>query len=134
MRTLRVPGGSVCELAMLFHGPIVSTMILIPPNALSIWRCTLATSDARNSCIFWSSETNPWSSPIEFEVKRATELNRSAPISSWPESFDFSLAKAKSSEGVFSSGAADVSGFADSREHGANPSPKDRRETYQESK
>ena len=58
---------------MLFHGPIVSTMILIPPNALSIWRCTLSTSDVRNSCIFWSSETNPWSSPIEFEVKRATE-------------------------------------------------------------
>ena len=29
---------------------------------------------------------------------------------------------------------APLSGFADSREHGANPSPKDRRETYQESK
>ena len=59
VRTLRVPGGSVCELTMLLNGPIVSTMILIPPNALSIWRCTLATSDVRNSCIFWSSETNP---------------------------------------------------------------------------
>ena len=32
-RTLRVPGGSVCEPARLFHGPIVSTMILIPANA-----------------------------------------------------------------------------------------------------
>jgi hypothetical protein len=28
---------------MLFHGLIVSTMILIPANALSIWRCTLST-------------------------------------------------------------------------------------------
>ena len=44
---------------MLFQGLIVSTMILIPANALSIWRCTLSTSDFRNSCIFWSSEANP---------------------------------------------------------------------------
>ena len=35
-RTLRVPDGSVCEPAMLFHGPIVSTMILIPATALSM--------------------------------------------------------------------------------------------------
>ncbi len=92
---------------MLFHGPIVSTMILIPPNALSIWRCTLSTSDVRNSCIFWSSETSPRSSPIEFEVKRATEeLKWSALNSSWPEGFDFSLPKAKYGGGVLS-GAAD---------------------------
>ena len=58
-RALRVPDGNVCEPARLFHGPIVSTMILIPANALSIWRCTLSTSVLRNSCIFWSSETNP---------------------------------------------------------------------------
>ena len=58
-RTLRVSDGSVCEPAMLFHGPIVSTMILIPAKALSIWRCTLSTSEFRNSCILWSSETNP---------------------------------------------------------------------------
>ncbi len=51
--------GSACEVAMLFHGPMVSTMILIPANALSIWRCTLSTSYFRNSCIFWSSDTNP---------------------------------------------------------------------------
>ena len=57
-RTLRVSDGSVCEPAMLFHGPIVSTMILIPAKALSIWRCTLSTSEFRNSCILWSSETN----------------------------------------------------------------------------
>ena len=59
VRTLRVPGGSVCVLAMLFHGPIVSTMILIPPNALSIRRCTLATSDVRNCCIFGVRKLTP---------------------------------------------------------------------------
>ena len=57
-RTLRASDGSVCEPAMLFHGPIVSTMILIPAKALSIWRCTLSTSEFRNCCILWSSETN----------------------------------------------------------------------------
>jgi hypothetical protein len=98
---------------MLFHGLIVSTMILIPANALSIWRCTLSISDLKNSCIFWSSEDNPWSSSIEFEVNRATEeLNRSALISSDPEGFDFSLlscvAKGASRGGVVSSGVADV--------------------------
>src|SRR3977135_848276 len=116
-RTLRVPDGSVCEPAMLFHGLIVSTMILIPANALSIWRCTLSTSDFR--CLFssGSAEANPSSSSIECEVNRATEeLIRSALISSGPEGFDFSwvadllscVAKANSSGGVFSSGAGDV--------------------------
>ena len=33
-----MPDGSVCGTVMLFHGPIVSTMILIPATALSIWR------------------------------------------------------------------------------------------------
>jgi hypothetical protein len=37
-RALRVPDGGVCEPAMLFHGPMVSTMIFIPATALSIWR------------------------------------------------------------------------------------------------
>ena len=35
-RTIRLPYGGVCELAMFFHGPMVSMMILIPANALSI--------------------------------------------------------------------------------------------------
>ena len=48
-RKLRVPD---VPAAMLFHGPIVSTMILIPAIALSIWRLTLSTSDFKNSCIF----------------------------------------------------------------------------------
>ena len=57
-RRLRVSDGSVCEPAMLFHEPRVSTIILIPAKVLSIWRCTLSTSEFRNSCILWSSETN----------------------------------------------------------------------------
>ena len=57
-RALRVPDGGVCEPAMLFHGPIVSTMIFIPATALSIWRCTLSTSVFRNSCIFCSSKAS----------------------------------------------------------------------------
>ena len=48
-RTLREPDGSACAPARLFHGPIVSTMILIPAKALSIWRCILSTSEFRNS-------------------------------------------------------------------------------------
>ena len=81
---IRVPDVSA---AMLFHGPIVSTMILIPATALSIWRCTLSTSDFKKSCIFWSSETNLRSSYIEFEVNRATV----ALISGGPEGLEFSL-------------------------------------------
>ena len=57
-RALRVPDGGVCEPAMLFHGPMVSTIIFIPATALSIWRCTLSTSDFKNSCIFCSSKAS----------------------------------------------------------------------------
>src|SRR5450759_1269098 len=78
-RTARALLGGASETTVLFHGAMVSTMILIPANALSISRCTLSTSDVRNSCSFWSSDVNPSSSPIEFEVNRATEdLIRSA--------------------------------------------------------
>ena len=37
---------------MLFQGPMVSAMISIPANALSIWRCTLSTSDSGTIAFF----------------------------------------------------------------------------------
>ena len=58
---------------MLFHGEMVSAIILIPANALSISRSTRSASDLRNSCSCWSSEVNPSSSFIELEVNRATD-------------------------------------------------------------
>ena len=67
---------------MAFQGPMVSTMILIPANALSISLCTRPTSDLRNACSCWSSDESPSSPLIEFEVKRATEdIIRSASAS-----------------------------------------------------
>ena len=60
------------DTGVLFQGAIVSIMILIPANALSISPCTRSTSDLRDFCSDCSSDDI--SSPsIEFEVKRATE-------------------------------------------------------------
>ena len=68
--------------AMPRHGAMVSMMILIPANALSISRSTRSTSDFRNSCSSSSSEVSPLSSLIELEVRRPTEdLIRSASFS-----------------------------------------------------
>ena len=69
---------------------MVSTMILISDNALSIWRCTLSTPDFRNSCSFWSSDTNPWSSSIEPEAEDLICSIRSALSPSGPEGFELS--------------------------------------------
>src|SRR6516164_4057248 len=70
-QTTRVLVGD--DTGVLFQGAIVSIIILIPANALSISPCTRSTSDLRD---FWSdcSSDDRLSSPsIEFEVKRATE-------------------------------------------------------------
>ena len=58
---------------VLFQGAIVSIMILIPANALSISPCTRSTSDLRNFCNVCNSDDRPSSPSIEFEVNRATE-------------------------------------------------------------
>jgi hypothetical protein len=65
--------GVATDVGMLFHGEIVSMMILIPANALSTSRCTRSVSAFRNSCRALSSEVSPSSSLIELDVKRATE-------------------------------------------------------------
>ena len=65
--------GVATEVGMLFHGEIVSMMILRPANALSTSRCTRSVSAFRNSCRALSSEVSPSSSLIELEVRRATE-------------------------------------------------------------
>jgi hypothetical protein len=65
--------GVATEVGMLFHGEIVSMMILRPAKALSTSRCTRSVSDFRNSCSALSSEISPSSSLIELEVRRATE-------------------------------------------------------------
>ena len=61
------------DTGVLFQGAIVSIMILIPANALSISPCTRSTSDLRDFCSDCSSDDRLSSPSIEFEVKRATE-------------------------------------------------------------
>ena len=52
---------------------MVSIIILIPDNALSISPCTRLTSELRSVCSSWSSDVSPCSPSIETEVDRATE-------------------------------------------------------------
>ena len=66
-----MPAGG--DTGVLFQGAIVSIMILIPANALSISPCTRSTSDLRDFCSDCSSDDRLSSPSIEFEVKRATE-------------------------------------------------------------
>ena len=61
------------DTGVLFQGAIVSIMILIPANALSISPCTRSTSDLRDFCSDCSSDDRLSRPSIEFEVKRATE-------------------------------------------------------------
>ena len=71
--------GGVVVTSMAFQGAMVSIMILIPANALSISLCTRSTSDFRNICICWTSDMSPSSPSIEVDVNRAMEdLIRSA--------------------------------------------------------
>ena len=65
--------GVATEVGMLFHGEIVSMMILRPAKALSTSRCTRSVSDFKNSCSALSSKVSPSSSLIELDVRRATE-------------------------------------------------------------
>jgi hypothetical protein len=81
----RAPGNDVArvggagEIAGLFQGAMVSMMILIPDNALSISPCTRETSAFRNVCSSWSSDVSSCSPSIETDVDRAMEdLIRSA--------------------------------------------------------
>src|SRR6516225_6948148 len=55
------------------QGAIISIMILMPANALSISLCTRSTSDLRNVCSCRSSGESISSPSIEFEVRRKTE-------------------------------------------------------------
>src|SRR4029079_265185 len=81
-RTAPVVFGSTSESLVLFQGAMVSMMMLIPANTLSISPCTRPTSDFRNSCIRWSSDASPSSSLTELNANRATEdLIRSEPFS-----------------------------------------------------
>jgi hypothetical protein len=61
------------DTGVLFQGAIVSIIILIPANALSISPCARSTSDLRDFCSHCSSDDRLSSPSIEFEVKRATE-------------------------------------------------------------
>jgi hypothetical protein len=61
------------DTGVLFQGAIVSIMILIPANALSISPCTRSTSDLSDFCNDCSSDDRLSNPSIEFEVKRATE-------------------------------------------------------------
>src|SRR5262249_25747182 len=71
------------------QGAIVSIMILMPDNALSISLRTRSTSDLRNACSCRSSDESPSSPSIEFEVKRTTEdMILSASISIWVSGFE----------------------------------------------
>jgi hypothetical protein len=54
----RLFGGD--EFPALFHGAIVSIIILIPASTLSISDSTRPTSDFRKSSNCWSSDTSPW--------------------------------------------------------------------------
>ena len=65
--------GDAGEIDGLFQGAIVSIMILIPDNALSISPCTRETSEFRNVCNSWSSDVSPCSPSIETELNRAME-------------------------------------------------------------
>src|SRR6516225_8612433 len=55
------------------QGAIISIMILMPANALSISLCTRSTSDLRNVCSCRGSGESISSPSIEFEVRRKTE-------------------------------------------------------------
>src|SRR6516165_12838179 len=88
-------GGGVVT-SMAFQGAMVSTMILIPANALSISCCTRSTSDFRNVCSCWTSDMSPSSPSIEVDVNRAMEdLIRSASDSTWAGGFGM-LGRARS--------------------------------------
>ena len=69
-RRTRVLAGD--DTGVLFQGAIVSIMILIPANALSI-SPSRSTSDLRDFCSDCSSDDRLSGPSIEFEVKRATE-------------------------------------------------------------
>ena len=76
MRGLRNDGnlvGGAGEIGGLFQGAMVSIIILIPDNALSISPCTRETSEFRNVCRSWSSDVSPCSPSIETELDRAME-------------------------------------------------------------
>jgi hypothetical protein len=76
MRGLRNDGnlvGGAGEIGGLFQGAMVSIIILIPDNALSISPCTRETSEFRNVRRFWSSDVSPCSPSIETELDRAME-------------------------------------------------------------
>src|SRR5262249_50252293 len=100
------------------QGAIVSIMILMPANALSISLRTRSTSGLRNVCNCRSSEESPSSRPsIEFEVKRTTEdMILSASTSIWVSGFEilFStklpVSPSRSDESDFSAGAAEDDG------------------------
>jgi hypothetical protein len=104
------------ESLLLFHGAMVSMMMLIPPNTLSISLCTRRTSDFRKSCIRWSSDAKPSSSWTELDANRATEdLIRSEPASVLVATFGFcrsTKSLAVASTGIdFSTAVADVGAF-----------------------
>src|SRR6516165_7503036 len=105
-------GGGVVT-SMAFQGAMVSTMILIPANALSISCCTRSTSDFRNVCSCWTSDMSPSSPSIEVDVNRAIEdLIRSASNSTWVGGFGIFCStnlpiSASTDESNFSTGAED---------------------------
>ena len=65
--------GDAGEIGGVFQGAMVSIMILIPDNALSISPCTRETSEFRNVCSSWSSDVSPCNPSIETELSRAME-------------------------------------------------------------
>jgi hypothetical protein len=105
--------GGVVVTSMAFQGAMVSIMILIPANALSISLCTRSTSDFRNICICWTSDMSPSSPSIEVDVNRAMEdLIRSASDSTWVGGFGIFcstnlLISASTDESNFSARAED---------------------------
>jgi hypothetical protein len=54
-RTARALVGGASETGLLFQGAMVSIMILIPANALSISPCTRLNLRVQNLCSSWSS-------------------------------------------------------------------------------
>jgi hypothetical protein len=99
---------------------MVSIMIFIPANAVSISPCTRSTSDFRNSWSCWSSDDSASSPSTEFEVKRVTEdLIRSASASILRGRFGtfcsttllISASTFESTGSDLSSGAEDVGAF-----------------------
>ena len=119
-RTARALVGRASETGLLFQGAMVSIMILIPANALSISPCTRLNLRVQNLCSSWSSDVSPSSPSIELELSRAMEhLIRSTSVSICGGRFEMCsstnlLISAPTSESTgsdFSAAAEDVGAF-----------------------